>query len=97
MKGDFLDWEKGLKRLIHVLAILAGICVVIYLVAINEIVAIVVFFIVFLFLEVISSFAVRKIFGFIPGVGKRFCADKPKDEKNNEQNETDDGTGILRL
>jgi energy-coupling factor transporter transmembrane protein EcfT len=97
MKGDFLEREKGLKRLIHVLAILAGICIVIYLVAINEIVALIVFFIVFLFLEVISSFAVRKIFGFIPWVGKRFCADKPKDEKKNKQTETDDGTGVLRL
>ena len=89
--------EKGLKRLIHVLAILAGICVVIYLAATNEIAALIVFFIVFLCLEVISSFITRKFFGFIPGVGKRFSSDKPKDEKDNEQNETDDGTGVLRL
>ncbi len=89
--------EKGLKRLIYVLAALAGICVVIYLVAISEIVALIVFFITFLILEVISVFLTRKFFGFIPGVGKRFSADKPKDEKDNEQNETDNGTGILRL
>ena len=83
-KGDFLDWEKGLKRLTLVLSILAGTCVVIYLVATIEIVAIIVFLIVFLFLEEISYYAVRYIFGFIRWVVKRFCADKPKDEKDNK-------------
>ncbi len=88
-----MDREKGLKRLTQVLAILAGICVVVYLVAINEIIALIVFVIVFLFLEVISSFATRNIFGFVRWVVKRFCTDKPKEGKENNLIETHSGNG----
>jgi MFS-type transporter involved in bile tolerance (Atg22 family) len=84
MKGDFLDWEKGLKRLTLALFILAGICVGIYLVTTNETVAIIVFLIVFIFIEAIGYYASRIFYGVIRWVGKRFCTDKPKDEKDNK-------------
>jgi hypothetical protein len=85
VKGDYLDLEKGLKRLTLVLSILAGTCVVIYLAATIEIIAIIVFLLVFLFHEVISYYAVRYVFGFIRWVFKRFYTDKSKDEKDNNQ------------
>ncbi len=88
-----MDWEEGLKRLTVFLSILAGICVCIYLAAINEIVAVIVFMIALLFLEVISSFAVRGMHGVIRWVVKRFRADKPKDEKDNKQIETPNPNG----
>ena len=91
MKGDFLDWEKGLKRLSLVLFILAGTCVAIYLVKTNETVAIIVFLIVFIFLDAIGYYASRIFYGVIRWGGKRFCTDKPKDEQANNQIETPSG------
>ncbi|MHC4160291.1 MAG: hypothetical protein ACYSSO_14595 [Planctomycetota bacterium] len=81
MKGDILDLEQGLKRLTLALFILVGACVGIYLVTTNETVAIIVFLIVFLFLEAIGYYASQIYYGIIRWVGKRFCADKPKDEQ----------------
>jgi predicted membrane channel-forming protein YqfA (hemolysin III family) len=91
MKGDFLDWEKGLKRLTLALFILTGTCVVIYLVTTNETVAIIVFFIVFIFLDAIGYYASRIFYGVIRWLSKRFSADKPKDEKDNKLTETPSG------
>ena len=76
--------EKGLKRLTVFLSILAGICVCIYLAAINEIVAVIVFLFAFVFVEAISGFAVRGMHGVMGWAAKRFHTDKPKDEKANK-------------
>jgi hypothetical protein len=91
VKGDYLNLEKGLKRLTLVLSILAVTCVVIYLVATIEFVAIFVFLLFFLFHEVFSYYAVRYIFGFIRWVFKRFYNEKSKDEKDNKQLATPGG------
>ena len=80
-----MDLEKGLKRLTLALSVLAVTCVGIYLVATNEAVAIIVFLIVFIFLEVISAFIVRNIYRAIRWVVKRFRTDKPKDEEDSKQ------------
>ncbi|KPL24564.1 MAG: hypothetical protein AMJ75_03440 [Phycisphaerae bacterium SM1_79] len=95
MKGDFWDWEKGVKRLTLALFILAGTCVGIYLVKTNETVAIIVFLIVIIFLEVIGYYASRIFYGVIRWLSKRFCADNPKDEQANNQIETPSGNLIL--
>ena len=86
-----MDLEKDLRRLTLALFILAGACVVIYLVKTNETVAIIVFLIVFIFLEAIGYYASRVFYGVIRWVGKRFCTDKPEGEKDNRQIGTPSG------